>query len=196
MRIEQFLEYVKQYDIQNLQDIICDKRLRGGWEVWLQVELAKHLLGIEELNNIQIEREVKYPSNLGRCDLFISYNEGYDQTYIELKCQNVSAYNPVKDVFGRFQNDIAKQKSLSNTNIAGFCLAVVRCKFNAMASAIGGIKTVIGASSSAYLLDLETHTTFNLKENYSALTALAKDSSNTDDFTFLLAVSPREVIVD
>lgn len=190
MRIEQFLEYVKQYDIQYLQDIICDKRLRGGWEVWLQVELAKHLLGIEELNNIQIEREVTYPSNLRRCDLFISYNGGRDETYIELKCQNVSAYNPVKDVFGRFQNDIAKQKSLSNTNIAGFCLAVVRCTFKDIVSALDELDNEIGAVSSAYLLDWETPTTFNLKEDYSALTDRAGDSSNTDDFTFLLAVSP------
>lgn len=151
--------------------------------------MAKYLLAKAMQNDIHIEREVTYPTDRRRCDLFISYNGGRDETYIELKCQNVSADNPVQDVFARFQDDIEKQQSLSYTNISGFCLAVVRCTFKDIVSALDELDNEIGAVSSAFLLDWETHTKFDLKGDCRALIDLATDPRNRSA-TFLLAVSP------
>lgn len=189
------MEWVGDYDIGKIQKIFYDGRLNGGWEVWLQVELGMHLLERGQWGDFQIEREVIYPSTrssgaVKRCDFYITYLEiaMHDETYIELKCQNVFEHDSLNKVIIRLTQDIQKQKEPSIAGDPGFCLAVVHCTPEEMERAIDYIYHEVYTVTSIFLLDWEADKIYNMtqKEQLGGLVA----DLGENDATFLLAVSP------
>ncbi len=109
MRSEQLFNALKNYNWTEAKRLASTPRFKGGWEGWFQVELAKHLYSILEEQDIEIERERQYLGSTTRCDFYFSYGTGgRDETYIELKCQNPMAPNPLFDIGERFAKDLEK----------------------------------------------------------------------------------------
>jgi hypothetical protein len=117
MRIQQFFEAMCDYDFSRAAGLAVSGKIMGGWESWLQVELAMYLVG--KLADARIIREMTYPDEAARCDFYIEYGGGRDPTYVELKCQLPGRGDTINDALLRFQRDIAKQKNYPE--IAGFC---------------------------------------------------------------------------
>lgn len=121
MRAQQLFENINGYDFSRACYLASAQGIAGGWEVWLQVELALFLKDKMGEDNINFERERIYrefgiDSNQ-RCDFLISYGGagtgGYDNTFIELKCQNpYGKPNPLTDALKRFQSDIEKVRAI------------------------------------------------------------------------------------
>ncbi|HTQ15135.1 MAG TPA: hypothetical protein VMH86_14770 [Rhizomicrobium sp.] len=144
MRSQPFLQWLSQnYNPAVAQAIAGQPVFRGGWEGWLQVEIARTFLA--NANTI-CEREMRYPDGNGayisyaggvanggvgagaaaRADFFLQRNAGMlDQTYLELKCSNSLAGNPVQDAWARFDNDIAKITAIAGVNPALNCIALL-----------------------------------------------------------------------
>lgn len=195
MRPQKFLDWVKDYNIEKLQDIIGNDWLNGGWEVWLQVELSMFLGVLLGQNNIYIEREVVYPSTRSgsaakRCDFYIAYSKkgGKDETYIELKCQNASEDDSLNKVIIRLTKDIQKQEQPSIAGDPGFCLAAVHCTPEDMEMAIDCVYQEVRTVTSVFLLNWETGKIYDmtLKNQLEDL----KNDLGKNDATFLMSVSP------
>ena len=126
MRSQEFLDIMGSYDFDKARKIASWGNLHGGWEVWMQIEIARHLT---EKSDIQIiEREVPYPRHgRDRCDFKISKAYPYqnDNTYIELKCMNPGIANPIADAKQRFENDIHKIERLYSIDYSCFALLAV-----------------------------------------------------------------------
>lgn len=124
--------------------------LRGGWEVWLQVEIAQCLMTYQA--NWACVREAPYPSfnnalnpyltygagvgagvtananAAARCDFFLRRavpNAIADDTYLELKVISAAAANPLNDAWGRFAADINKQAALAGLNNTLNCISLL-----------------------------------------------------------------------
>lgn len=132
MRGRTFLELVSQYPrLADMRELASQKVVEGGWEVWLQVELARHIKRCREGNHLFV-REQRYPQiqRMPRnqeeqellagtnkyCDFYAAIDRGraglYDETYIELKCINPCDPNPCASALRRFGDDINKVKEL------------------------------------------------------------------------------------
>lgn len=99
MRSQVFLDCMKNYNFTKARNIAGWQALRGGWEVWLQVEIAAHIASQPGFQ--QIEREVAYPNSHDRCDFKISLiTLGHnDDTYIVIEnyasqCRNTACQSP------------------------------------------------------------------------------------------------------
>lgn len=190
MRPQQFLELVSGFDCTKIKMLTEESWLDGGWEVWLQVEMACYLRDrAEEGANVQIKREVPYPGTQKRCDFFISYGGGRDETYIELKCQNACASNPLNDVTYRFINDIEKQRDPVIKNFPGFCLAVVRCSGDDVRTIYSNLHSRLGYWTSCNVLHWENSGIYNL-DNTDDRAQFDADMDGVDDAIFMFAVSP------
>ncbi len=121
MRSEQLFNALASYNWAEAETLASVQRFKGGWEGWLQVELAKHLYALLGQYHVEIERERRYPDRPIRCDFYFSYGiAGKDETYIELKCQNPMAQNPLQDIGDRFAEDL--EKAISQKMLVS-CLA-------------------------------------------------------------------------
>ncbi len=85
MRAQAFLNWLyANYNPQQAAAIASNQELRGGWEVWLQVEIGMAYINAGITHSCA--REVQYPQSLQRCDFFMhdTYGGG-DDTYLELE---------------------------------------------------------------------------------------------------------------
>lgn len=94
MRSQEFLEWMKGYNCEKARTISTWAQLRGGWEVWLQVEIASHMA--TSANFLGFEREIAYPGVGDKCDFKITMRGAAqgDVTYVELKCINPNTASP------------------------------------------------------------------------------------------------------
>lgn len=145
MRSQEFLRFLSR----NYPDPgrICwladnQRKIRGGWEAWLQVEIA--ITFVSYSDGWECEREAGYPSgdlnnpwlsydrqagiattvrhlnHASRCDFYLHRSAAQDRprddTYFELKCMNLNAHDPVRDAWERFNSDIYKIEAVTQTN--------------------------------------------------------------------------------
>jgi hypothetical protein len=143
MRAEPFLRWLAtHYDTARAESIASTVRFKGGWEGWLQVEIARKFL---DVNGAQVcAREVPYPSGqngqyvtpdggltndlrfAARADFYLRRKgSSVDETYLELKCTNQYADDPVDDAWKRFHKDVAKIINVQNTNKSLNCIALL-----------------------------------------------------------------------
>lgn len=132
MRTQAFLENLGgHYQANEAQKLASLPGIHGGWEVWLQIEIAKTFIAID--NTVSFYREqpfsnqfninapwiaynnqtkiASYTANrnsASKSDFFMTHAGGRDNTYLELKCINPNANNPVNDAWSRYRNDIDK----------------------------------------------------------------------------------------
>ena len=129
MRSQAFLDRMSNYNFGKAKAIANWHDLRGGWEVWMQVEIAAHMSTFQGFQ--RLEREVPYPAPPAqggeRCDFKIVMTERLqtDDTYIELKCINPNTANPLADIDRRFRDDFAKIERLRSANYSCFALCAV-----------------------------------------------------------------------
>lgn len=129
MRSQTFLDYMRSYNFSKAKSISRWHDLRGGWEVWMQIEIAAHIASYPGFQ--RIEREVLYPLQPAlareRCDfkIVVTNRMQTDDTYIELKCMNPSADRPLADINQRFSVDITKIERLRSDKYSCFALCAV-----------------------------------------------------------------------
>jgi hypothetical protein len=147
MRAQPFLQWLSMnYNPAVAQAVAGAPQFRGGWEGWLQVEIARTFLA--QGGNAVCEREMPYPDGNGayvsyvpatgqaapgaagngaaRCDFYLQRNAGIlDQTYLELKCSNSLAPQPATDAWARFDNDITKITAVAGVNNLLNCIALL-----------------------------------------------------------------------
>jgi len=166
MRAKPFLQYLQAYYNPQTAAFLADTPdIRGGWEVWLQVEIARTFVSLNQ--NWICERELSYPSgNLfnpyltydadddlapvgttsnaryaARCDFFLYRKESIsiaDETYIELKCINPSVQYPHRDAWTRFKKDVIKIQALQKANKQLNCIALLATSGVFTLDAVGG----------------------------------------------------------
>lgn len=158
MRAQPFLQFLRANYVNwpTAAALSNNSNIRGGWEGWLQVEIARTFVNLG--GGRICEREVQYPSghdapnqyirsNLGvyqagpapgiRCDFYLHHPEGgqQDDTYLELKCIIPIAFHPaaVDDAWFRFRGDITKIRNISDVNnsINGIAVLASFGQFNA-----------------------------------------------------------------
>jgi hypothetical protein len=96
------------------------QNIRGGWEIWLQVETAYQLRG-DLAPGANAAREIQYPGILPAqfCDIQLTPRMG-TVIYMELKVQNA----PADDILTRFQNDITKVRAIAQTLTGNVLIAI------------------------------------------------------------------------
>jgi hypothetical protein len=169
------------YDFSRAAELSTSNNISGGWEVWLQVELAMHLRDKTDLHNVTVIRECPYPGSRLRCDFFFSYGDRRDPTYVELKCQLPGSDDPIPEALSRFKEDIGKQRSFLPTTV-GFCLLATRGPWEPEhIAAMNGIK---GTSSAFVLVATDGE---NVIYNYDdpIMPELLQE-----DYFFLIGISP------
>jgi hypothetical protein len=160
MRAQPFLNFLAQnYNSTRAANLANNQNIRGGWEAWLQVEIG--LIFVNQGGQQICDREVAYPSGqianpwigynplnqqatptpnqnqAARCDFYLhrpgGNNQQQDDTYVELKCINPNALNPLQDAWTRFDNDIRKIRAIAQINLLvnGIALLATYGQFNA-----------------------------------------------------------------
>ncbi|WP_454018843.1 hypothetical protein [Azospirillum sp. Marseille-Q6669] len=216
MRCQQLLNTIQaefnngNINLQRADVFAQNANIRGGWEVWLQLEIAHGFLNIP--GNWTCEREQPYPSTNGgnpflsytavgpawgvsanrraaaRADFYLCRNAGIaDDVYIELKCINQTHANPIHDAWGRFEADIIKQQTLRLGN-AGLNYVSMLATFGIFQQAdVGGGNPTLGwfwaGGRTAYVYDV-----FNNQVN-NQVTTLANVAQGGAPRLFLVAVS-------
>lgn len=137
MRIQPFFNYLSNhlsFDLAKNQYFSTSPHFHGGWEVWLQCEIAAAL----KKDNVpfSLEREKPYSgrgngngklmaysdrsrtaswtntaNSAARADFFVQTANGRDPTHFELKC--IYGHSGPQDGWRRFGNDIAKIEALN-----------------------------------------------------------------------------------
>ena len=141
MRTQEFITHIaNKYNPTEAQKLAHQPGIDGGWEVWLQVEIARIFRDIE-LNTL-FTREKKYETPRGyisynrngtatytnnykkgaKCDFHLTRNNGTDETHLELKCINPNNGNPEADAWNRYQQDVDKIKAIRE--LTGFTLGI------------------------------------------------------------------------
>lgn len=144
MRAQPFLQVLSCfYNTSVAEEVSQLSDFRGGWETWLQVEIARTF--IKKYNAQLCIRELPYPSatkgkylnsngqtvtdvrSAARTDFFMQRPSGFstDDTYIELKCTNNASDYPVSDAWTRFQSDIGKISTMQKANSSLNCIATL-----------------------------------------------------------------------
>lgn len=143
MRSHNFLVFLQNnYNHERAANLANNRNIRGGWEVWLQVEIALAFVNQEEGTRI-CQREEPYPAEIenqwitysnqtgvaqvtshrnqaARCDFCLCRHNPHgqmDYTYVELKCINPNAPNPLQDAWERFDSDIRKVQAIRQLNL-------------------------------------------------------------------------------
>ena len=146
MRAQTFLRFLNDhYDHTRAASLATNTNIRGGWEIWLQVEIAYTFVNLG--GSRLCDREIPYPSgnnnnryisydsrrmlnqarvepngnSAARCDFYLSRRLQndigiMDDTYVELKCINPNTNNPLNDAWSRFYSDINKIDAISGVN--------------------------------------------------------------------------------
>lgn len=106
MRFQEFMERVivalekRKY----ASTVDLSHNIRGGWEVWFQVEVYFQL--VETTGVESFDREIQYPHSTKKADFcFVPKNATSTKTWIELKVQN---RDDSQDAVKRFGTDIVK----------------------------------------------------------------------------------------
>jgi hypothetical protein len=157
MRAQPFLQFLRDnYDPTQAANLAQNVNIRGGWEVWLQIEIALTFVNLG--GNRICDREAPYPSgqvanpwignnpaappayipvaNPGiRCDFHLHHPAGIglqDDTYVELKCINPNAVNPLNDAWQRYNDDIDKIRNIEAINpiLPGIAVLATYGQFN------------------------------------------------------------------
>ncbi|CAO3373066.1 hypothetical protein [Azospirillum argentinense] len=180
--------------------------IRGGWEVWLQLEIAHGFLNIA--GNWTCDREWPYPSTnaaapfltytaagpawgttanpvaAARADFYLRRTVGMaDDVYIELKCINPTHATPLQDAWNRFHGDVVKQQTLRGGN-AGLNYVSILATFGAFQAAdVAGPNPNLGwywaGGRTAYAYDVANN----------QITTLANVAQGGAPRLFLVAVS-------
>lgn len=183
-------------------------RIRGGWEVWLQLEIAHAFLHAD--GNWTCEREQPYPSTsqrrqfltysavagvagtatkrnaAARADFFLHRTQGMaDEAYIELKCINATRNNAVLNAWGRFEADVVKQQILTASNGNLNCISVLATFGTFNQADINSLAWFMQGGRRAYVYDVFNN---NYNQN-SRVTTLANVATGGLDRLFLVAVS-------
>ncbi|GGX80977.1 hypothetical protein [Vogesella alkaliphila] len=142
MRAQPFLIQLAQHYLpERAANLAKCAQLKGGWEGWLQVEIASLFLSNDWMQGC--EREVPYPAppnsdyrylayaagvqnarqtndyrSAARCDFVLERNskERVDSTHFELKVIRPNTDNPLADAWGRFYADVDKIMALTKAN--------------------------------------------------------------------------------
>ena len=149
MRTQAFLENLgARYNANEAQRLSSLPGIHGGWEVWLQIEIAKTFMNID--STVSFYREYPYSNqahanapwisynratkrasytssrkSASKCDFFMVHSGGRDQTYLELKCINPNKVSgPNADAWKRYNDDMDKIVGVTNLdpNINGIAL--------------------------------------------------------------------------
>ncbi|KAK0647153.1 hypothetical protein B0T16DRAFT_414753 [Cercophora newfieldiana] len=87
--------FIRDWISDHIDEVIFAYNLRGGWELWLQVELATAMASKWREYHPIIEREVQIrPASKKRCDILVRIPEQFriyksTSALIELKCESV-----------------------------------------------------------------------------------------------------------
>ena len=113
MRSQQFFERLNQFgDFRKATVFASEQVVNGGWEVWMQVEIAYAFSQtLTDVDRFVFEREKTYPDEDKRCDFYMGINGAagdLDPTYMELKCINPFDLEPSKSAIVRYLVDIKK----------------------------------------------------------------------------------------
>ncbi len=132
MRTQTFLEILgANYIVAEAQKLSSIPGINGGWEVWLQVEIAKTFVALD--NTWSFNREQPYQNPLNGPAPWIAYNRqtkiasysrnrnsasksdfsmlhagNRDLTYLELKCINPNTNSASNDAWNRYRDDLNK----------------------------------------------------------------------------------------
>lgn len=114
MRESKLVSYLKKYNCQNLNYLLTQSTVGGGYEAWFQVEIAC-FLELTLPKNYVIYREKGYnkysinPDLRERCDLLIEDEK--EISFIEFKCFNPN--HTRESLVTDFLNDVDKLYNLS-----------------------------------------------------------------------------------
>ena len=141
MRAQPFLQTLqRRYTPTTARRLASTEVIRGGWEVWFQVEIALVFADYESRVCVREERfpsgspaapYIHVPSQTGqaatttsqknsaaKCDFFMTRAGGGDPTFVELKCIIPDRKNPIKDAWDRFRDDVNKLERIEKVNPA------------------------------------------------------------------------------
>ncbi|MEG3972255.1 hypothetical protein QUA00_32225 [Microcoleus sp. T2B6] len=203
MRAQQFLENLNKFYNPGRAARLAENNqyIRGGWEVWLQVEIAQAYA--INYPGQTCEREAPYPglqanqwiafnktlstasavqnrNQAARSDFFL-YRQGMlaaaDETHIELKCINNSNpnINALTDAWNRFYADITKIREIKRINETINAIALL-----ATYGTFSPPLPVIPYGGNAYVWD----------PGNNQVTVLKEVQQNGDQRFFLVAASP------
>lgn len=130
MRSEQLLKALKENisaeSFARARWFSSKVEFKGGWEVWLQAEIA-YALGTSDIRR-KFTREKPYPGDplQRKCDFYVERdgNVSKDETYLELKCINSGVDNPFENARNRFFADVVKITNVQNS-LRLLCTAVL-----------------------------------------------------------------------
>lgn len=131
MTVEQFIDIVWDYVIIKSDKIMFSCRCNGGWERWLQLELARFFSKQEKILNVVTEWN--NPLNSERVDIEITdkLTGREEMNFIEIKCARDSDY--LKENMQSFAAEIFTDwnKQISFTVLGRrFCLILVQNDIN------------------------------------------------------------------
>jgi len=175
MRVQPYLNWLSEnYDTARASAIAQQTNFKGGWEGWLQVEIAMTFL---EKNEAQTcTREVPYPAPAfgqssgqyitkdgtytdnanaaARADFMLQRTGGsVDETYVELKCSNFKeGGNAVSDAWKRFFDDVQKITNVQAANKSLNCIATV-CYYGSLPLATDGTNVTLAGLPAAWYSD-------------------------------------------
>lgn len=93
---------------------------QGGWEVWLQVELAMYFAA----SDYDIMREVKYDNQNLRADFVLNRNfNNRREIFVEIKCQSI--YIDKYSMYNSIHDDEQKMTQYLNDTQKGVMIVVV-----------------------------------------------------------------------
>ena len=114
LTVESFITEVKQWmnkRIYSTNEVQSGLLAQGGWECWVQVELAIWLIN----RGYDVVREGKiYQNSYQRADLVLNTNiTGVNKIAVEIKCESI--YSNVYVNLNKYFLDIDKLNSLDNS---------------------------------------------------------------------------------
>ena len=148
MRTQQILTVLQNdlnLDLAKTEHFETNANFRGGWEVWMQCEMA--MAFFNNATSQSFEREYPYPSGdielpylkydpdfepaawavanqSARADFKIERIQGMaDTTFLELKC--LKSTENTSDAWDRFRSDVTKMSALHEANNELNCVALL-----------------------------------------------------------------------
>lgn len=181
MRAQNFLQTIldgyninQSINLPRAATLAQSQSIRGGWEVWLQLEIAHCFL--QSVGNWLCERERAYPAtqantyltpaggltntlnSAAKCDFYLRRTQGIsDDTHVELKCISQTSANPIADAWNRFGQDVLKQQTLKGANATLNGISVLATFGTFQQADVAGPNPALGwcwaGNRSAYALD-------------------------------------------
>ncbi|MET7361656.1 hypothetical protein ABZS76_24835 [Streptomyces sp. NPDC005562] len=138
--VDQFKNVVRAWAVEETKRIARMQILRGGWEVWVQCELAAFLLAQE--STLEVQRESYVYGGKKRADLLLNGNHptASQRIIVEIKVMRASEYERaqfVEDIL----DDVAKLRDGLKAVHKGAQLIVLGLYFDANAPIPPGFTT-------------------------------------------------------